>query len=226
MTIAQNIKKINSLIQENCFKVGCDPKEVKLLPITKGRSVHEIKSLIDLGFHEFGENKINELELKQEQLPHIKWHFVGNLQSNKAKKAVELSEVIHSINSMKLLNKIEKYALSESKKQKIFIEVNVSGEETKHGATIKELNELISAAKEMHSIQLLGLMTMAPLIEAEKTRPYFKKMKSLAEEFKLNELSMGMSNDYEIAIQEGATLIRIGTKIFEIPEFKEIIKKN
>ncbi|MBN2126770.1 MAG: YggS family pyridoxal phosphate-dependent enzyme, partial [Candidatus Diapherotrites archaeon] len=166
-------------------------------------------------FHEFGENKLNELELKAQELPEIKWHFIGNLQSNKAKKAVELSEVIHSVNSMKLLEKIEKHASSIHKKQKIFIEINTSNEEAKKGIEIEEAKKLIETAKKMHSIELIGLMTMAPLIEPEKTRTYFKKLKELAREFNLKELSMGMSNDFEIAIQEGSTLIRIGTKIFE-----------
>jgi PLP dependent protein len=213
--ISKNLKKINSLIQKNCLISNRNFNEIKILPVTKNRSISEIKELIQLGFHEFGENKLNELELKAKELPEIKWHFIGNLQSNKAKKAVELSEVIHSINSMKLLEKIEKHASSKHKKQKIFIEVNISNEKSKQGVEIEEAKKLILKAQEMNSIELLGLMCMAPLIEPEKTRSYFKKLKLLADEFKLKELSMGMSNDYEIAVQEGATLLRIGSKIFE-----------
>ncbi len=215
MGIKENVIGIRDLIQKNCLKVERNPSKVKLLPVTKTRSIQEIKELVTLGFREFGENKIQELLSKAKQLSGIKWHFIGNIQSNKVKKIVELSEVIHSINSKKILLKANEKAKELNKIQKIFIEVNTSGEKTKHGASVEEAKELIGIAKKLENIELLGLMTMAPFVEPEKTRIYFKKLKMLANEFGLKELSMGMSNDFEIAVQEGSTLVRIGTKIFE-----------
>lgn len=202
-------------IKENLEKIESEIGNAKLLIITKLRSEAEIRELINLGYNEFGENKIQELEKRAEKFPGVTWHMVGHVQSNKAGKAVELCEVIHSVDSLKLARKIDSAAKEIGKVQRIFVEVNVAGEESKYGISENELEHLIDEIKRMKNIELLGLMTMAPFIEAEETRKYFRKLKQLAGRFGLKGLSMGMSNDYRQAVSEGATLLRIGTAVFE-----------
>lgn len=208
-------------LKENYFlvkgKIEAINPECKLVVVTKNRSTNQIKELIALGQKDFGENRMQELERKAKELEGtgIAWHFVGHLQSNKAKKAVNLCSIIHSVDSIKLAKKIDNAAKGSGKKQKILIEVNISGEETKYGIKPEEIKSFLEEIKKFGNLEVLGLMTMAPYVTPKETRQYFKKLKMLAEENGLKELSMGMTNDYEVALEEGATIVRIGTAIFE-----------
>jgi len=195
--------------------------ECRLVAVTKNHSADEVRELIELGQKDFGENKLQELAEKADALEKemregkITWHFIGHLQSNKAKKAVELCEWIHSVESLKLAKKIDSAAEEFNKKQKILIEVNVAGEENKYGLNPAEVEDFVNELKGMDNLDVKGLMTMAPFVEAEETRPYFKKLKELADKLGLEELSMGMSNDYRVALEEGASFVRIGSLLFE-----------
>ncbi len=215
--IGENIRKVKERIASAATKSGRKPEEIKLIVVTKGRSIEQIEAAIKQGCTELGENRIDELAEKAEKLKgrKIVWHFIGHLQGNKAKKAVELSDCIHSVDSLKLLGKIENAAKEFGKRQKIFIEVNISGEGSKFGIKPGELENFLREAKKFQSVEILGLMTMAPLAEAEKARPVFRKLKELAGKFGLRELSMGMTNDFEVAVEEGATFVRVGSAVFE-----------
>ncbi len=212
MNTKENYRFVKGVIE----KINPD---CKLVVVTKNRTIQQINELIFLGQQRFGENRMQELEIKAEKLKNEKiiWHFVGHLQSNKAKRAVELCEMIHSVDSIKLARKIDAAAIELGKKQKILVEVNVSGEKTKYGVKPEQLGNFLEELKKLNlkNIGVFGLMTMAPYIPAKETMPYFRKLRELAKEYGLRELSMGMSNDYRIALEEGATILRIGTAIFD-----------
>ncbi len=215
MSIKENILHVKKEI-ENARIKGAKQKKVDLIVVTKERQNNEITEILKYGENKLGENKVQELEEKAPSFPNAKWHFIGHLQSNKAKTAVELCELIHSVDSVKLLRRINEVAREIDKVQKVLLEVNVSGEETKFGFKPQELAGVLDTLKQLpfQNIEINGLMTMAPLIDAEKTRPYFKALYNLGQELYLHELSMGMSNDYIVAVQEGATMTRVGTAIF------------
>ncbi len=213
--IGENLSAVRGEIAEACKKISRNPESVKIVAVTKNRSIGEINNLIGLGIRELGENKLQELLEKIDSVKGVNWHFVGHLQSNKARKAVEICEWIHSVDSLKLAGKIDSAAGEIGKRQKILLEVNISGEESKYGLGPDELGDVIGEIKKTGNLDLRGLMTMAPLIVAEETRGYFSDLRELAQEFNLPELSMGMSNDFAVAIGEGSTMVRVGTKLFE-----------
>jgi len=214
--IKENIQEAKRQI-ENARLRGKKQQNVKLIVVTKERSVSQIKEVLECGQIALGENKAQELEEKAPQLSGVEWHFVGHLQSNKARPVVELCEFIHSVDSIKLLQKINSTAREFDKVQKVLLEVNVSNEETKFGFREDELPPVLDTLKQLPfgHLRIMGLMTMAPLVEPEKTRHFFRKLFFLSQELHLKELSMGMSNDFEVAVEEGATMVRIGTRIFE-----------
>lgn len=211
-------------------KSNRNPDDITLVCVTKGRPLEEIKEALTCGITDIGENKVQEALSKYsalqpmtiDQRP-IKWHLVGHLQTNKAKDAVRMFDLIHSVDSLKLAGEIDKQAAKINKVQDILIEVNTSGEASKYGVAAigdglkpSPTIELVKEIVNLNNIRLCGLMTMAPVVgDKEEARPYFRKLRQLQEEVKLNTLSMGMSGDYEIAIEEGATMVRIGTAIFE-----------
>ena len=229
--LAANLKRVRERIAAACARVKRDPKEVTLIAVTKTVGPDVMQALIELGVTDIGENK---LQAAQEKFPHVpalrkhrpfegpvRRHFIGHLQSNKVFGVLELFDVIHSIDSAKLALRI-----SAKSKEPVpsFLEVNVSGEATKEGVSPEVFeSELLPMASRCAHVLLQGLMTMAPLSEKrELARPYFRKLRELSEkhtELKwpnhLRCLSMGMSNDFEIAIEEGATHVRIGTALFE-----------
>ncbi len=219
-------KKLNSVranIAETAKKAGRDPETVRLLAVSKTFPASDIIEAAEAGQIEFGENRVQELETKVPLCgKNIVWHLIGHLQSNKADKAVELAEYIHSVDSLKLLNKINTAAEKRGKIQKILLEVNVSGEESKFGISgYDALREIAKYALELCNIKLVGLMTMAPLDADDSVlhatfgglRDFRDRLES---EFSITlpELSMGMSGDYPVAIAEGATIVRVGTAIF------------
>ena len=211
MQIEENLAKIKVNIANACSIAGRQADQVKILAATKGRSIGQIQAAMSAGITLFGENYLQEAEKKISTLPNAEWHFIGHLQSNKAKKAVELFSCIQSVDSLKLASRID--AETENPFP-VFIEVNIAEEKSKFGVKPAELTSFHNSLTEFRNLELRGLMCMAPFVEAEQTRGFFQKMKQLAEQLSLSELSMGMSNDYQIAVEENATIIRLGNAIF------------
>ena len=220
--IKKNLSDVKEKISEITFASGRIEKEVRLLAVSKTYPSEMIKLAYDSGQRMFGENKVQELEVKAPALPKdIEWHLIGHLQSNKVGKAVEFAAYIHAVDSTKLVNRIDRIAGEKNKTPKILLEVNISGEASKFGITTKEIEILAEAALQCENLELVGLMTMAPFgaDENELSRVFsaLRKLRDLLQEkykVKLPELSMGMSSDFAIAIKEGSTIVRIGTSIF------------
>ena len=220
--IAENIKHLRERITAKCVEFKRDSKEIKLIAVSKFFGVDAINEANRLGITDFGENKAQELRDKYEILgDKVKWHFIGTLQRNKVKYAVKAASFIHSVDSKILAAEINEEAKKLDKVQKILLEVKTSFEETKSG--LREEEEVIKLVKhcsDLSNVNLVGLMTMAPFTDDEKIiRKSFIDLRKLKDEinqngFDLRELSMGMTNDYEIAIEEGATMLRIGSAIF------------
>jgi pyridoxal phosphate enzyme (YggS family) len=211
-TISQNLATIRKQISTACTKSGRKPEEVSILAATKGRTVDQVNEVIAAGISVCGENYLQEAEKKIAEIgSKVEWHFIGHLQSNKAKKAVELFDCIQSVDSAKLAGKINDAA---EKPFPVFIEVNIGEEKTKFGVLPKNVATLFQEIKELPNLKIRGLFCMAPFVEPEHARSFFQKMKQLTNQLSLKELSMGMSNDFAIAVEEGATTIRLGTAIF------------
>ena len=190
---------------------------VTLVAVSKTRSNEEILKAYDLGIRDFGENYVQELVKKMDSLPSdIKWHMIGHLQTNKVKDIVKRNiYLIESVDSVKLMKEINKEAIKNNKTISILIEVNIANDINKTGCNINDLDTLINISKELSNINLRGLMAIAPHTDdIDKIKASFKQMKLLKSKYNLELLSMGMSNDYKIAIEEGTDIIRIGTKIF------------
>ena len=188
-----------------------------LVAVSKTKSNEEIMEAYDLGIRDFGENYVQELVSKMDNLPSdIRWHMIGHLQTNKVKDIVKRNiYLIESVDSIKLASEINKYALRNNKVVNILIEVNIAGESSKTGCSLENLDSLINFVKSLSSIKLLGLMAIgAHSDEEDVIRDSFKKMKDLKSKYGLELLSMGMSSDYKIALEEGSNIVRIGTKIF------------
>ncbi|HJO92124.1 MAG TPA: YggS family pyridoxal phosphate-dependent enzyme [Victivallales bacterium] len=220
--IEQNLNKLKSSISDICLSSNRIPNSVKLLAVSKTFPSEYVSEAYKYGQRMFGENKVQELEIKVPVLPKdIEWHLIGHLQSNKVSKAVELADYIHAVDSEKLLKRINNIAGEKNRKPKILLEVNISGEESKFGLTLDKLDSCAKLAKECDSIDFVGFMTMAPFdASPEELSDVFSKMRMtrdrLEKELNVNlpELSMGMSSDYDSAIKEGATIVRVGTAIF------------
>jgi PLP dependent protein len=212
MAIADRYHEILDAMAHHCAVAGRPLDSVQLIAVSKTQTVEAIQALYDLGHRHFGESRQQELAVKVPQLPDdIVWHFIGTLQSNKVRKVAEQCSVIHTLHSQSQLKEIRK--LTEP--IEVLIEVNIGEEEQKSGIYSKSLDELIESVLECDQANLTGLMTIGPATEeAEQMRPYFAKMRGLAEKYGLKCLSMGMSNDFGVAIQEGATHIRVGTSLF------------
>ncbi len=218
MTIKENINEIEQDI-ETYSKNGA-----KLLCVTKTHGVDTIKEVYDLGYKDFGENKVQELLQKKEELPQdINWHLIGHLQRNKVKKIVGEVVLIHSVDSLRLLKEINKVAKNKDMIQDILIQVNVSKEETKGGFYLEELDDLFSNIDNFQNVNILGLMTMAPHVDdKECIRSVFKELKKTFDKLSklsynninMKYISMGMTNDYILALEEGSNMVRIGSKIF------------
>ncbi|SHE37405.1 hypothetical protein SAMN02745164_00306 [Marinitoga hydrogenitolerans DSM 16785] len=220
--ITENLKNITENIKKHSNSVNRNYNDILLIAVSKTFPVEYIKELYEFGIKNFGENKAQELRKKAEELKDydIKWHFIGRIQTNKIKYIVPISEYIHSVFREKEIVEIDKIAKKHSKIQKILIEINVSGEETKGGIEPNELNELLKQAEKYENVKVVGLMTMAPYTNDEnEIKKVFLGLKELRDKYvkdypDLRELSMGMSNDYLIAIESGSTMLRIGSLIF------------
>lgn len=219
-----NINNIREKISLACKNVNRDEKEIFLLPVSKTVDVDKIQEAIDLGFNTFGENKVQEILKKYEYFEgKVKFHMIGHIQTNKVKSIIDKVELIHSLDRISLLDKLDLEAKNKGIIVKCLVEVNIGKEESKSGIFEENVFDFIKEISKRDNVFVNGLMTVAPYCEnIEDTRVYFRKMKSLFDEIsKLNLknvdmkiLSMGMSNDFTIAIEEGANLIRIGTSIF------------
>ena len=224
MSIAENLKTVKDRIASAAKRAERDPSSVRLIVVTKTVDVESIRQAVAAGASVLGENRVQEAREKIEKLGSIaRWHLIGHLQTNKAKYAVKLFELIHSVDNLELAKELDKQAVKTGKVQNVLIEVNIAGESAKAGIAIQEVTALVRNAAKLKNISIKGLMTMPPYSEdPEDSRPYFRKLQEMAETIKkenipavtMNELSMGMSGDYEVAIEEGATMVRVGTAIF------------
>jgi pyridoxal phosphate enzyme (YggS family) len=221
--IAYNIKLVCDKIFGKCAEIGRDSKEIKLIAVSKNFSTDDINLALDGGIKDFGENKAQELNSKFEILENkVTWHFIGHLQRNKVKFVVRSAEYIHSVDSLSLANEINKKAEQINKVQKILLQVKTSDEETKSGIEAEEeLFKLADSCNGLRNVELIGLMTIAPFTDnTEEIRKSFRYLCKLKDDLRtrgfdnIKELSMGMTSDYEIAIEEGATMLRIGSAIF------------
>ena len=221
-----NLENIRRRISEAAIRAGRDPGEIKLVAVSKTHSANAIARAIEAGVSVFGENKVQEAETKIVELGRdaAEWHLIGHLQSNKARKAIELFDVIQSLDSVDLAKRLERICIEDGRSElKVLIEVDLAGEETKNGIAEDELPDLVRMLQHCVCLRLDGLMVLPPYFEeAEKARPYFKRLRDLRDKLfadgafgsGVGELSMGMSHDFEIAIEEGASIVRIGTAIF------------
>ncbi|NCU16205.1 YggS family pyridoxal phosphate-dependent enzyme [Pallidibacillus pasinlerensis] len=219
-SVKENLAVIQEKIKQTCEKVGRDPQEIKIIAVTKYSTIERTKEAIEAGVIHLGENRDHEFLNKYEVLgDKPTWHFIGTLQSRKVKNIIDKVHYIHSLDRKSLAKEINKRA---TKPINCFVQVNVSGEESKHGIAPEETVEFVKSLQQYPNIRIIGLMTMAPHIEDETIlRTCFQKLRQLQQQIQqleleyapCTELSMGMSNDYEIAIEEGATYIRIGTAL-------------
>ncbi len=223
--IARRLDKIRGRITARAQSCGRNPDEIKLVAVSKTKPAQDIRQAAAAGAKIFGENYIQEARQKIETLYDldVKWHFIGHLQTNKARYAVRLFDLIHSVDSLKLAKSLNKEAAKLGKRQAVLVQVNISGEETKSGVAPDDTLELLREMAGLENISVRGLMTMPPFFDDPvKARPYFRQLRRLARQadragiagISMAELSMGMTGDFEVAIEEGATLVRIGTAIF------------
>ena len=225
-TMKEGLEDTQQAIINAARRAGRDPSEVTLVAVGKTKPASMIQELYDLGVRDFGENKVQELTAKYEELPKdIRWHMIGHLQSNKVKYIVDKVAMIHSVDSLRLAQVIEKEAVKKNVDHvDVLLEVNVSGEESKYGMTPAEVEEQIDQFLDLERVKIRGFMTVAPFSEdPEEVRPYFKRLKQLSVDIQnktidnnidVGLLSMGMSGDFEAAIEEGASFVRVGTRIF------------
>lgn len=222
--IAENIAQVQKNIEEACKAVNRDPSEVTLISVSKTKPVSMLQEAYDAGSRDFGENKVQEIMDKYPQLPSdIKWHMIGHLQRNKVKYIVDKVELIHSVDSLRLAETIEQEAAKHQVIVPILIEVNVAEEESKFGLKTEEVISLVESVAAFPHIHIKGLMTIAPYVEnPEDNREIFRQLKKLSVDIaakninnvNMSVLSMGMTGDYQVAVQEGATMVRVGTGIF------------
>ena len=214
-----NLEAVRQRISRSAKRAGRDPSEVKLIAVSKMHPADIVRQAIDAGLTVFGENKVQEAEGKIVDVGRdaAEWHLIGHLQSNKARKAVQLFDVIQTIDSVELAERLERICEEESRDSlSVLVQVDLAGEETKSGVAESDLRALSAYLKTCKRLRLNGLMVLPPYFDdPEATRPYFAKLRALRDELLSGgELSMGMSHDFEVAIEEGATIVRVGTAIF------------
>ncbi len=223
-SLTERLDLVRENIRAACRRAGRDVSEVELVAVSKTKPVSDIQVVYDAGIREFGENKVQEMNEKQAVLPSdINWHMIGHLQRNKVKNVVGTTKLIHSVDSIRLAEEISREAQKKQCVADILLEVNVAGEETKFGFTPEETPEVAEEVGRLPGLHVKGLMTSAPFVEnAEENRKYFRKLRELAVDIRKKNidnvdmvfLSMGMTNDYAVAVEEGATHVRVGTAIF------------
>ena len=224
MTIAENVARVRERMEAAARRAGRDPGKVRLVAVSKTVDAARIRQAIEAGVDLLGENYVQEAQKKIEELGHpVGWHFIGHLQSNKARAAVRLFKWVHSVDSLRLAEELNRAARQESRVLPVLLQVNLGQEATKFGAQEDEVFRLLEKMAPLPGISVKGLMTMPPYFEnPEESRPYFRALREMQEGISrrripgalMEELSMGMSNDFEVAVEEGATLVRVGTAIF------------
>ncbi len=222
MDLENRWAEINRRLDAACARVGREPDTVQVMAVSKTRQPDEIRDVAALGIETFGENKVQEARAK---IPlcsgRLHWHLIGHLQSNKAREAVQLFEMIHAVDSLRLLEILDRAAGEEGRQLSVCLEVNVSGERSKFGMAPEAVLETLRGAERLFKVKVVGLMTIPPVAEdPEDARPFFRALRELRDRMQdqtgspLPELSMGMSQDFEVAVEEGATWIRVGTLLF------------
>ena len=224
LDLIKEYTNIKLAITEAAEKARRNPAGVKLVAVGKGQPASALQALAEAGQIIFGESYLQEAanKIKEVSVLNLSWHFIGHVQTNKVKQVVSLFSCVESVDSLKLAQSLNKAALEINKKLKILVQVNLAGETSKSGCNTRELSALCQAIAQFPNLQLKGLMTLPPFFDApEKSRPYFAELNQLAKELNcclppgsMDELSMGMSGDFQVAIEEGATLVRIGTALF------------
>ncbi len=216
MDVEANVREVERRIARACARSHRSPSEITLVAVGKGFEASAIRAAFDCGIRNFGENRVQEAEGKIGQLsdlePDVAWHMVGHLQSNKAKTAVEIFDIIHSVDSIRLAGVLSRRA---DKTLPVLLQVNVSGEAPKSGFSIDEVAGAVDEVRRLANLEVIGLMTIALLVaDPEDVRPVFRKLRGLRDSLGLEHLSMGMTDDFEVAIEERATMLRIGRAIF------------
>ena len=222
--LAENLQQVNANIEKACAAVGRAPSEITLVAVSKTKPVSLLQEAYDAGARVFGENKVQEIMDKYDQLPSdIQWHMIGHLQRNKVKYIIDKVAMIHSVDSLRLAQTIEQEAAKKELVMPILLEVNVAEEDTKFGLKVEEVLPLLEQISSFSHIQVKGLMTIAPFVEnPEENREVFRTLKKLSVDISakninnvtMSVLSMGMTGDYQVAVQEGSTMVRVGTGIF------------
>jgi PLP dependent protein len=229
MSIKENILSVKDRIKSACIRSNMDYRDITLIAVSKTVDVNRMKEAIDSGVNVFGENKVQEIVDKHHELPdNIVWHMIGHLQSNKVRYLVDKVSMIHSVDSVKLVEEINKRFGKAGRIIDILVEINIGKEKNKTGINPEDIIEFLNEINTYPNIKICGLMTVAPTFnDNEKVRPFLKKMKDIFEEVKTNDIknvnmkyiSMGMTNDFEIAIEEGSNMIRIGSGIFGLRNY-------
>ena len=225
MALAERIASVRQRIDAAARRSGREPGSVRLVAVSKFRTVEEIEEAIRAGVTEIGESRVQEAESKRRRIaePGLIWHLVGRLQSNKAKKAVQISDIIHSIGTLDMARRVDRLAREQNTTQAVLIQVQVAEEESKQGLPVSELYADLAGMAELANLRVLGLMALPPYMpDPEEVRPYFARLRELRDTVRsrglagpaFTELSMGMSHDFEVAVEEGATLVRVGTALF------------
>jgi pyridoxal phosphate enzyme (YggS family) len=215
VSIRDNVAEVRARIAAACARAGRDASEVTLIAVTKVFPADFVEQAIAAGVTDIGENRVQEARDKKPLVQgSARWHLIGHLQSNKAKDAVRLFDVIQTVDSVDLAQKIARAAEAAGKRQEILLQVNIGNEEQKSGAAPAEVPALVQALRGIGGIDLRGLMAIPPLGTTEETRRYFRKLRALRDDAGVEQLSMGMSEDFEAAIEEGATIVRVGRAIF------------
>ena len=222
--LRENFRQVEENIRRACGRAGRDPGDVTLIAVSKTKPVELLREAYDLGTRVFGENKVQEIVEKYEALPKdIHWHMIGHLQRNKVKYIIDKVDLIHSVDSVRLAETIEKEAAKHDLTANILLEVNVAEEESKFGLKVDEVEQVVDEIAKFSHIKVCGLMTIAPFVEnPEENRLYFRRLRNLSvdigakkvDNVTMSILSMGMTNDYEVAVEEGATMVRVGTGLF------------
>ncbi len=233
--VTEIYEEVKANIARAAAKSGRSPDEIKVVAVTKTHGPDVVAEALDAGLEIIGENKVQEAAWKKPLSPSgQEWHMIGHLQTNKVRQAMEIFDCFHSVDSLKLIDRMDRVAGEIFKSPRILLEVNVSGEKSKTGMSIDEIPRAIERVMSSKSFWLEGLMTMAPFSEnSEDSRPYFNKLRQLRDEMSekfnipLKELSMGMSGDYLVAVEEGATFVRLGTVLFgDRPKLKRTVSSD
>ena len=223
MEIDANIARVRARIAEAALRGGRRPESVQLVAVTKTVGPERIREAVACGLRVFGENRVQEARAKVSEVPGVSWHLIGSLQRNKVKEALRLFEVIHSVDSVGLAEELSRRSMERgTRRAEVLLQVNISQEPQKHGVAPEDAERVVGAVLELQGLRLRGLMGMAPLVETpEAARPSFRRLRELRDrlgeafpEAGVCELSMGMTDDFEVAIEEGATIVRVGRALF------------